>query len=592
MKCHLYINLIPVGNVGDILIEHSKKLLFFIILCNLFFSVIVGAEPQPSSAPPINGWVPREINIDRTEIPKNILAVVPFGGVSHLRHILTIANILADRGYNITLTMRGTFPQSQQYPKINFISFGETVDLTKNSQFLELVQGKFDMEKVKIIFQKRFETYNSTFVQLEKISEIVKPDLFFCDILNNESCFDVAWLKNKPFVGIATNTMGFSHASYKSDPIFGCKVNMENESFWERFRCELITPLKFVWSFKSSLAEFNKLRANYGLPALNNPFEKWQSSLFLFDNFFGFDIPVPLPPLVQEIGPILPDYYPPLTPDIEKFLTSHKRTMFVALGSFLYLSPENNAKLLQSVIEAVENGIVDGVIWANIIKNRESFPSNITLSNGRVISTSDIFENKNPNIHMASFAPQFAVLNHTNTKLFLSHTGAGSAYESLYTGTPILALPITFDQPGNAEKLELAGVALTLDKINLNVNDILDKIKRILNDDQILSNTKRLKTLTMINSKRKYRGADLIEYALHSSALKQKNANDDSESVFKDLITPDTRMGLIRGKYWDVYATALGILVSILFGTLWSLYTIGKLIYVKLFKDEDKEKKE
>ena len=137
--------------------------------------------------------------------------------------------------------------------------------------------------------------------------------------------------------------------------------------------------------------------------------------------------------------------------------------MFVALGSYLFLPPEIYAKLLQYIVEVTEKKIVDGVIWANIKKNRESFPSNITLSDGRIIYTSDLFDNKNPNIYMTSFAPQFAILNHTNTKLFLSHSGSGSIYESLYAGKPMLALPITFDQPGNAEKLELAGVALTLD---------------------------------------------------------------------------------------------------------------------------------
>jgi hypothetical protein len=68
------------------------------------------------------------MNLDRTEIPKNILVVVPVGGkllflitkfkffiskitlnliigLSHLRHILTISNILADRGYNVSKTL-------------------------------------------------------------------------------------------------------------------------------------------------------------------------------------------------------------------------------------------------------------------------------------------------------------------------------------------------------------------------------------------------------------------------------------------------------------------------------------------------------
>src|SRR5436305_9834845 len=105
--------------------------------------------------------------------------------------------------------------------------------------------------------------------------------------------------------------------------------------------------------------------------------------------------------------------------------------MFVALGTFLYLSPENNAKLLQSLIEAIENKIIDEAIWDNIKKKQQLFPSNITLSDGRIISTSDVFNNKYPNINIASYIPQFAILNHTNTKIFLSHTGSGSTYESL-----------------------------------------------------------------------------------------------------------------------------------------------------------------
>ncbi len=60
-------------------------------------------------------------------------------------------------------------------------------------------------------------------------------------------------------------------------------------------------------------------------------------------------------------------------------------------------------------------------------------------------------------------------------------------------------------------------------------------------------NVKRLKTLAVINSKRKYRAADLIEYILHSSALKQKDDDEGEveDQVFKGLITPDTKMGFM-----------------------------------------------
>jgi hypothetical protein len=269
--------------------------------------------------------------------------------------------------------------------------------------------------------------------------------------------------------------------------------------------------------------------------------------------------------------------------------------MFVALGTFLFLSPENNAKLLQSLVEAIENNIIDGAIWGNIKKKQKLFPPNVTLSDGRIISTSDIFDNKYPHIHIELYTPQFAILNHTNTKIFLSHAGPGSAYESLFTGTPILALPIAFDQLGNSDKLVSAGVALKLDKLNLRVNDILDKIEFLQKDEQTQINLKRLKTLTIINSKRKHRAADLIEYTLHSYALKRKDDDEGvvEDRIFKGLITPDTKMGYIRGSYLDVYAVALTVAIGILTGFLLIFYKVGKLIFGKLFKNrENKEKNE
>jgi len=69
---------------------------------------------------------------------------------------------------------------------------------------------------------------------------------------------------------------------------------------------------------------------------------------------------------------------------------------------------------------------------------------------------------------------------------------SGSTYESLFTGKSILALPIILDQFGNADKLVSAGVALKL-----------DKMERLQKDERIQVNAKRLKTLAIINSKRK-----------------------------------------------------------------------------------------
>ncbi|CAG8837675.1 32129_t:CDS:1, partial [Racocetra persica] len=195
-----------------------------------------------------------------------------------------------------------------------------------------------------------------------------------------------------------------------------------------------------------------------------------------------------------------------------------------------------------------------------------------------------ILNNQNPNIHITPYAPQFELLNHTNVKVFLSHAGKGSSNEALYTATPVLSLPIAFDQVGNAEALEASGVALTLSKHDLQVEDIILKIEKLLNDDSFKLNAKRMQVLAKINSKRKYRAADMIEYLLLASqstsesedTLISEGINKDniserefSNSYLRELVTPDTRMGFIRGHYIDVFGTFLAGILIISIAVIW-----------------------
>src|SRR6266542_3614091 len=197
-------------------------------------------------------------------------------------------------------------------------------------------------------------------------------------------------------------------------------------------------------------------------------------------------------------------------------MNGHERVLYVAFVTRYFTTIEKNSKLLQSFVEVINKKIIDGVIWSLVETSKDDFYSTLSLTDGTQVQTSPILNNENPHIRIVKFASQFAVLNHTNTKLFFSHGGAGSSHESLYTGTPMLVLPFGGDQMGNSQRLKSAGIALTLTKFTLNVNDILNKMDFLLKDEKVKKNLKRLQLLAKINSKRKYRAADLIEYVLHS----------------------------------------------------------------------------
>ncbi|CAB4410895.1 unnamed protein product [Rhizophagus irregularis] len=439
--------------------------------------------------------ISKGVDIDRSNIPKNILFGSFMGGRSHVKPMLDIAEILAERGYNVILLASGNNVLSSEYPAVKQISLGPSTGMKNLGK--DGIDEEQDYNAMKGLWEIGVISYKRTYEKYKSVVEDYNIDLIFCDLLINEACVDVANTLKKPVVVLVSALQIVDPKPYKFDPILGCNISLENESIWERFR----------------------------------------SSLVLIDTFFGFELPQTLPPYIQEIGPILSEEYPPLTPELSDFINGHER---------VYI------KLLQSFIEAINKKIIDGVVWALLVETpKDYFYPTLKLSDGTQVQTSQILNNEHPHIHIAEFVPQFAILN---------HGGAGSAHESLYTGTPMLVLPFAGDQMGNAQKLVSAGVASSLKLTTLDVSDILNKMDSLLKEENVKNNSERLKVLAKINSKRKYRAADLIEYILHSSSFVEY-VDDD---FLKEWVPAETRMGFIRAYNLDIHAILIGIALSII----------------------------
>ncbi|CAG8731864.1 19073_t:CDS:2, partial [Racocetra persica] len=504
-------------------------------------------------------FIQRDLLLDRTNMPRNILAASALGGGSHLGPMTEILKILMD------LAPGNFTANSYSYRSIPQVIVDKetTIGLFNKDLVKKLYFEHSKITSLNAMFDPDFYTKN--YKIFKQTAMEINADLFICDIVMNFPCFDLAWELEKPVVGITfTSLFSIPSPSYKSDPMYGCRVNMENESFYERFNCAIVKPLKFLWMYMAMRNDLNNQRTKLGIENYWNPRARLDNILLLYDTFFGFEIPSAMLPLHQQIGPILPDTYPNLTPDLDSFLNTHPRTMYFALGSQVFTSPKNTAILLKSFIKLINQNIIDGVIWAIVKTNvTELMPfSNVDFP------ISDILNNNYPHIHITKFAPQFAILSHENTKVFLSHGGAASSHESIYTATsshesiytatPMLVLPILGDQFGNAEKLEMAGMALRLSKFNLTFDETVLKIRRLLSEESFKKNAERLQFVAKMNSKRKYRAADLIEMVMNSvkyDGIKDENGNlkINNKALLRDWITPDTRMGFIRGNYIDVY---------------------------------------
>jgi len=79
-----------------------------------------------------------------------------------------------------------------------------------------------------------------------------------------------------------------------------------------------------------------------------------------------------------------------------------------------------------------------------------------------------------------TYVPQLAVLARADA--VISHAGANTVMEAIATRTPILALPIAFDHPGAAARVEYAGVGLRASPRFASVGELSSKLRRLLDE--------------------------------------------------------------------------------------------------------------
>lgn len=76
------------------------------------------------------------------------------------------------------------------------------------------------------------------------------------------------------------------------------------------------------------------------------------------------------------------------------------------------------------------------------------------------------------NIKTVTWAHQNDILGHPEIKAFISHCGMNSVLEAGYHGVPVVAVPLMYDQPNNAQKIALVGMAKVINFRQLNAKFI------------------------------------------------------------------------------------------------------------------------
>jgi MGT family glycosyltransferase len=95
-----------------------------------------------------------------------------------------------------------------------------------------------------------------------------------------------------------------------------------------------------------------------------------------------------------------------------------------------------------------------------------------------------------PNVMVVSYAPQIEVLKRSS--LCITHAGLNTALESLASGVPMIAVPITNDQPGVAARIANKNVGLVLSPKHSSPRNFVAAINQLLADSSFRDNARRM----------------------------------------------------------------------------------------------------
>ncbi|PSS11926.1 Beta-D-glucosyl crocetin beta-1,6-glucosyltransferase [Actinidia chinensis var. chinensis] len=138
-------------------------------------------------------------------------------------------------------------------------------------------------------------------------------------------------------------------------------------------------------------------------------------------------------------------------------------TVFVSFGTEYFLSKHE--------MEEIALGLeLSGVNFIWVLR----FPMGSNTSVERALPLGFLERVGERGLVVEGWAPQVKILRHPSVGGFVSHCGWGSTMEAMKYGTPIIAIPMQYDQPLNARLVEEIGVGV---EVVRDSNGKFDRVK-------------------------------------------------------------------------------------------------------------------
>jgi hypothetical protein len=221
---------------------------------------------------------------------------------------------------------------------------------------------------------------------------------------------------------------------------------------------------------------------------------------------FPFEIPRSVNnPAIHFLGPLMyQQSLQPIESNLLEWLNDvvrHNDTLiYISLGSIGVLTEVQSNKLIRAFVELIEQQTIASqvrVLWAR--------GNTLTSNNSR--------------FRLEGFVPQKSVLSHPamqqERSIYINHCGMSSMHEAIMFGIPHIAFPLFLDQHQVAQRSVQLRLGLFVDKNHFTSNELVDKIRLILNHPEIYRrHTRQIADAFRIHGDGLVRAQNIIEYII------------------------------------------------------------------------------
>ncbi|KAI8116886.1 UDP-glucuronosyltransferase 2B10 [Lucilia cuprina] len=482
-----------------------------------------------------------------------ILAVFPFPGRSQYILVQPFLKTLAQRGHELTVI--NAYPAKDNIKNYRDIAVMEIHNVQEF--FVNGAQEQRNLWNEMTFLSDFFTNVTLTVMKNPQVQNLLKTesfDLVILESVNTDAWYSLGAHFKAPIIGIS---------SYGTDPIIDELLGnispftyvplmatgfTEQMSYVQRMQNLLRKLLELIHNHLVHVPRHQHIVDHY-MAHIKEPVSKLRHnmSLLLMNQHFSLSSPRSYVTNMIEVGGFQIHHEPkPLPREINDFLNNSSQDV-------IYFSMGSNVKSKDFPIETLH---IFNEVFA-------SLPYKILWK----------FENpqlpgKPDNVLISPWFPQGDILAHPKVKLFISHGGLLSTFETVYHGKPILGLPVFFDQQQNVNKAQKQGFALRLDFSSFSGEQLKNTILEILNNPQY---RQRAKEISIRYHHQPIKPLDLAiywtEYVLrHNGAV--------------HLQSPAQNMGYFKKHGLDVIAGLGLIVLSVVIFFNWLIVMICKVLFV------------